>query len=349
MAARVYGPAMDALAGLLDGPRAHGAFLLRSVMDPPWSLRIRDEAPLTIVAVSRGSAWIVPAEGGPRRLEVGDVAVVRGPGHYTMADAPGTPPQVVIDPGQVCTTLDGVGVAESMGQGVRTWGTAVLGPDGIAGATGATVLVTGTYAGAGEVSRRLLDALPTLVVLIRDDWDCPVIPLLADEIAKDDPGQEAVLDRLLDVLLVAVLRAWFARPEGRAPAWYRAQSDPVAGRALRLLHARPAHPWTVAGLAAAVGVSRAALARRFTELVGESPIAYLTGWRLSLAADLLLDPDVTVSAVSRQVGYTSPFTFSTGFKRRFGVSPQAHRTRLTARPGAADPVSPATPVGRVAI
>src|SRR5262249_25169974 len=94
---------------------------------------------------------------------------------------------------------------------------------------------------------------------------------------------------------------------------------------LRLLHNNPAHPWTVAALAAEVGVSRAALARRFTELVGEPPMAFLTGWRLALAADLLLEPDATVGAVARPVGYTSPFTFSTAFKRRYGVSPQAHR------------------------
>ena len=84
---------MDALAGLLDGPRARGAFLLRSSMDPPWSLRIQDEAPLTLVAVVRGQAWIVPGVGEPVRLDRGDVAVIRGPDPYTVADDPATPPQ----------------------------------------------------------------------------------------------------------------------------------------------------------------------------------------------------------------------------------------------------------------
>jgi AraC-like DNA-binding protein len=81
----------------------------------------------------------------------------------------------------------------------------------------------------------------------------------------------------------------------------------------------------VASLAAEVGMSRAALARRFIDRVGEPPIAYLTGWRLALAADLLREPDATVGAVARRVGYTSPFTFSTAFKRHYGVSPQEHR------------------------
>ena len=96
---------MDAVAGLLDGPRARGAFLLRSTMDPPWSLRIQDEAPLTLVAVVRGEAWIVPDDGAPVRLAGGDVAIVCGPDHYTVADDPATAPQAVIHPGQRCTTL----------------------------------------------------------------------------------------------------------------------------------------------------------------------------------------------------------------------------------------------------
>jgi transcriptional regulator GlxA family with amidase domain len=113
-----------------------------------------------------------------------------------------------------------------------------------------------------------------------------LIDLLAEEAGRDGSGQEAFLDRLLDVLLIAVLRIWFDR-EGNAPPWWDAEHDPVVGAALRLIYNNPAHPWTVANLAAAVGSSRAVFARRFTELVGEPPIAFLTGWRLALAADLL--------------------------------------------------------------
>jgi AraC-like DNA-binding protein len=307
---------MDALAGLLDGPRARGAFLLRSSMDPPWSLRIQDEAPLTLVAVVRGRAWIVPGDGGAVCLDHGDVAVIRGPDPYTVADEPATPPQAVIHPGQRCTSPDGQELKQMAELGVRTWGNS---PDG------GTVMLTGTYQLDGEVSRRLLRALPAVLVLREGDWDCPLIPLLADEIVKDEPGQEAVLDRLLDLLLIAVLRAWFARPGTDAPRWYRAYGDPVVGRALRLLHHNPAHPWTVAELAAAANVSRAGLARRFTELVGEPPMAFLTSWRLALAADLLREPGATIGAVATQVGYGSPFALSTAFKRVRGVSPRQHR------------------------
>jgi AraC-like DNA-binding protein len=307
---------VDAVAGLLDGPRAHDAFLLRCVMAPPWSLQVEDEAPLAAIAQFTGESWIAPVDGEPVLLEPGDVALVRGPGHYLIADDPSTPPQAIIHPGNRCTTVAGEDLAERMGLGVRTWGNAPDGP---------TVLLVGCYELRGEISRRLLDTLPPLLVLRAADWDTPVLDLLSQEIVKDAPGQAAVLDRLLDLLVIAVLRAWFARPEAEAPAWYRAHADPVVGRALRLLENSPGSPWTVASLAAEAGLSRAALARRFNELVGEPPMTYLTQWRIALAADLLREPGATIGSVAQQVGYGSPFALSTAFKRVRGVSPQQHR------------------------
>ena len=103
-----------------------------------------------------------------------------------------------------------------------------------------------------------------------------------------------------------------------------------SGHALRLLHHNPAHPWTVAELARETGVSRAALARRFNDLVGEPPMAFLTSWRIALAADLLLEPGATVGSVAEQVGYGSPFALSTAFKRVRGISPQEHRAAARA-------------------
>ena len=216
-------------------------------------------------------------------------------------------------------------LAEAMDLGVRTWGNS---PDGSA------MMLTGTYHMRGEISQRLLDALPALLFLPKDAWDSPLIPLLRDEIVKDEPGQEIVVDRLLDLVLIAVLRTWFSRPGVQAPAWYRATGDPVVGRALRILYNNPAHPWTVAALAAETGVSRAALARRFTELVGEPPMAFLTSWRLALAADLLREPGTTVGAVARQVGYGSSFALSTAFKRVRGINPHDHRNAASAEESA---------------
>ena len=315
---------MDAIAGLLDGPRAREAFMLRALMNPPWSMRIRDEEPLTVVSMVRGNAWVIHDGAEPVPLAPGDVAVVLGPEPYTMADDPASEPDIIIHPGQRCETRDGRPLVQEMDLGVRSWGNS---------ADGETVMLVGSYHLDGEVSGRLLRALPKLLVLRDDEWDCPVIPLLATEIVKDDPGQEAVLDRLLDLLLIAVLRAWFARPDAAAPGWYRAHADPVVGRALRMLHHNPAQPWTVARLADEAGVSRATLARRFQELVGEPPMSFLTGWRIALAADLLREPGTTVGSVAEQVGYGTPFAFSTAFKRIRGISPQQYR--LAADPAVA--------------
>jgi len=308
--------AVDSVAGLLHGARAREAFLLRSVLEPPWAIRIQDQSPLTLVTVVRGSAWVLPESGANIRLGAGDVAVLRGPDPYTVADDPGTRPQVVIHPGQRCTTADGETPYTLTGLGVRTWGNH---PDG------QTVLLNGTYQLDSEISRRLLVALPALISLDADTLRNPLTGYLAEEVIRDEPGQEAVLDRLLDLLLVAVLRTWFARPEAAAPGWYLALSDPVVGPALRLLQSDSARSWTVAGLAAATGSSRAGLARRFKELIGEPPMTFLTNWRLTLAADLLREPGATVGSVARQVGYASPFAFSTAFKRVRGVSPAQHR------------------------
>lgn len=308
---------MDAIAGLLDGPRARRAFLLRCSLDPPWALRIEDEAPLSVVAVLRGQACFRPDHGEPITLSAGDVALVRGPDHYVFADEPTTTPQAIIHPDQRCTTPDGAEVAPMRSFGVRRFGNTF---------DGATELLTGTYNLEGEVSRRLLDALPRHVVLRRDEWHTPLLELLAEEMGRDDLGQDAVLDRLLDLLLVNAVRAYLARATDEAPGWFRAHGDPVVGQAVRLLQDDPARAWTLASLARETGVSRATLARRFTEVVGEPPMQFLTQWRLTLAADLILDPAETISSVAEKVGYASAYALSAAFKRVRGVRPGEHRS-----------------------
>lgn len=310
---------MDEFGGLLDGPRARGAFALRTVMTPPWSLRILAESPITVLAMVRGHAWVVPDGGEPIRLDVGDVAVTRAPDHYNVASDPSAAPDVVIHPGQRCCNLAGVSVEDQMMHGVRTWGND---PDG------STLMLVGAYESTSDISDRLLRSLPPVLSLSNDRWDSPLVALLCEEMAKESPGQAAVLDRLIDLLLIAVLRAWFTRPEAETPTWYRAQSDPVVSRALQAIHNRPAHPWTLDKLAAEVSVSRAALARQFQDVVGESPMKFLTSWRLALAADMLCEPEATVGTVADKLGYSTPFALSKAFKRVRGVSPQEHRSRV---------------------
>jgi AraC-like DNA-binding protein len=189
-------------------------------------------------------------------------------------------------------------------------------------------MLRGAYDLRGDVGRRLLDMLPPLAVVPAGARTQATLDLLATEIARDEPGQDAVLHRLLDLVLVLALRAWCARPEAALPAWHRALADPAIGDALRLLHENPARRWTVAALAAEVGMSRAAFAARFTSLVGQPPLTYLTDWRMTVGADLLHDTEATIATVAHAVGYEDAFAFSVAFKRARGISPSVWRRQV---------------------
>ena len=311
---------MDSLAALLDGPRARGAFMLRTAWNPPWSLRIEAESPATLLFVARGHLWVVPDNASPVRLDAGDVAITRAPDHYTVADTPDTAPDIIIHANQECRSLTGEPLDEVLSLGVRSWGNH---------SDGETVMMVGAYGSIGEVGDRLVQALPPVVSMRQGEWDSPLPTLLCDEVLRDEPGQTAVLDRLLDLLVISFLRAWFARPDADPPAWYAAQGDPIVGRALRLMQNNPSEPWTIAGIASETGVSRAVLARRFNELVGEPPMSFLTRWRIDLAADMLQRRNMTIGAVAHEVGYSSPYALSTAFKRERGISPSEHRQFVT--------------------
>lgn len=306
---------MDAIAGLLDGPRAHEAFLLHALFTAPWSIRVEDEAPLSVVVLLRGEAVFT---GTDRQVTLapGDVVLARGAQPYTLADSASTPDDIRILPGQACIDPLGHLVDQSKALGVRTWGNSL---------DGETAMLIGTYERATEVGARVLANLPAAVVLRHQD--SPFAELLSIEVSRDVPGQSAVLDRLLDLLLVSSLREVFSVQTEHAPRWYAARRDPVVGRAVELIHHNPAHPWSVASLADACGVSRATLARRFFESVGEPPMTFLTSWRLALAADLLADPDATIGSVATHVGYTNAFALSAAFKRLHGVAPTEYRRR----------------------
>ncbi|WP_094270999.1 AraC family transcriptional regulator [Rhodococcus sp. OK302] len=307
---------MDALSMMLSGSRAEGAFLLRSLLDPPWSLRIEDHAPVTVLAVLHGSAVVISDTGQTENLATGDVALLRGPDSYTVADHPDTPIHVIIDEMQNCTAVDGSPLEDMSVLGIRTWGNST---------NGQTVMLTGTYRLDSYVSRQILDSLAPVAVVRRSTETESMTTLLGQQISADGPGQEVLLDRLLDLVLISTVRTWFTKHPDHAPQWITAYEDPVIGHALRLMHNRPEHRWTVESLAHETGCSRAAFARRFTAQLGIGPVGYLTQWRLSVAANLLADPSRTVSSIAREVGYSSPFALTTAFTRHHGMSPRSFR------------------------
>lgn len=303
---------MDVFDDLIRGVRAHGSLFGSSTLSPPWALEFVDGAPLTLCTVLGGAGWIVPEHGPPEPLRARETVVVRGPATFTFVDEVGTRAAPVAC-GEFCATPERGGTRHRLG-----WA------DDDSG--GATTLIVGAYPVRGEISRRLLDALPVVLRADSGGTGDAVLDHLAAEVAVDAPGQQVVLDRLLDWMLVCTLREWFDRPGSGAPAWWSAQRDPVVGDALRLLHADPAAPWTVAALADRTGVSRSTLAKRFADLVGEPPLTYLTHWRMTLAADLLTERETaTVADVARAVGYADPFGFSAAFKRVRGTNPSEFR------------------------
>lgn len=308
---------MDVFSDLIRGVRANGSLFGSSTLSAPWALHFVDGAPLTLCTVLNGEGWIVPEYGQPERLRDRETIVVRGPGTFTFVDEVGTRAEPIAC-GEHCAVPEEGGTRHRLGWHDVGCG----GDDGGAGAT----LIVGAYPVRGEISRRLLDALPVVLRAEGGGTGDAVLDHLAAEAAVDTPGQQVVLDRLLDWMLVCTLREWFDRPGGERPAWWAAQRDPVVGDALRLLHAEPAAPWTVAALAERTGVSRSTLAKRFVDLVGEPPLTYLTRWRMTLAADLLVDQeDATVADVARTVGYSDPFGFSAAFKRVRGANPSDFR------------------------
>lgn len=313
---------MDPLARLLDGPRARRAFALRVVMDPDWSISVQDRAPLTVVAMMSGQAWL-EADDERFRLRQGDVAIVRGPDPYSVSDDPSRAPDAVIHPGQRCASPSGKDLHMSMNHGIRTWGNA---------ATGQTTMLIGTYATDAEIGAAVTTALPRVALVPVGTVSPSLLGFLEGEITSDAPGQGSTVDRLLDVLLVHSIRAWAALHPDAARGWLAGGTDPLIARALAFFHEAPAEAWSLESLARRLDVSRATLAARFRAGVGEPPMTYLANWRMLLASELLADPRLTTAQIAARVGYGSPFALSTAFKRRFGVSPTGYRDRTRPRP-----------------
>lgn len=304
--------AVDVLADLLGRSRASGALFARTDLHGVGGLRLPATAPLSLHVVDHGRLWL-DVDGRVSEAEQGDVLLVRTP----------TAVSVLAGEGEHAEALDvllaGPG-APPPGPGVRHL---VLPGDGER-----ATLLCGAYELAGSVCERLLVALPPVVHARAQGRLGRVVALLAEEVDADEPGRQTALDRLLDLLLVHVLREHFAR--NPAPPWYAAAADPVVGPALRALHADPARAWTVEALGRVAGLSRAAFARRFTQTVGEPPLSYLTGWRMALAQDALRRDGSTLASVAREVGYGSEFALSAAFRRHVGEAPGRWRERARA-------------------
>ena len=291
--------------------------MLRCAMTAPWSIEVADQAAVGLVVMVEGECLLQTPLREPVVLRRGDVAVVKGPRPYVLGDRSQTPVAVVVGPGQVCRPPDGATTATvEMNLALGSWGNA---PDG------ECIFLAAAYELPSQVRGRLLPSVPDLVVVSGDDRRDGLATLLEHELDRTRPGRSAMLDRLVDLLLISTLRDWFSRPDSHPPRWWTAQADPLVGPVLTLMHDHPAHGWTLHTLAERAGCSRATVSRRFSELMGQPPMTYLAEWRLTLAADLLRSGEDSVEQVAHAVGYANPFAFSSAFKRAFGRSPRSYR------------------------
>ncbi|MHA6618020.1 AraC family transcriptional regulator [Pseudonocardia sp. DLS-67] len=305
---------MDVLTDLLQRSRARGAAFSHSTARGEWGVRFPEAAQLAIHGILGGEAFTwTERPGEARRVLPGDVVLIRGPSPHHMGSTPVA--DLVPFAGHPAAAPPSGAVRMELGSG-----------DG-----DPTTFFCGAYRFEGDLCAGLLAGLPPLTVVrpLAGSSLRATLDVFAGELMAEGPGQQALLDSLLDVILVQSLREQLASDVDAAPGWFRGMADPGVGAALRAIHADPRREWTVAGLAAEAALSRATFARRFTHLLGLAPLGYVTDWRMALAREQLRAGDPSLAAVARALGYASEFSFAAAFKRHHGVAPG--RWRATAR------------------
>jgi AraC-like DNA-binding protein len=197
------------------------------------------------------------------------------------------------------------------------------------GGGGAPTTIIGGRFAFGTAVDPLLDLLPPLILIRANQGGSAALratlELLASETAAPAPGSPLVINRLADILFIHAIRAYIASNPSPKTRWLRALADPPIGSALKAMHEKLDHPWTVMELAFIAGMSRSTFAQHFKELVGQTPLEYLTRWRMYKAGRLLRDHDKKLFEVATSVGYESDGAFHKAFKRVLGVTPGEYR------------------------
>lgn len=301
---------VDLLAETLAVGGVRGTVGARIEANEPWGILWPGSAGAAFYAVASGTAWLELPSHPPRQLMPGDVVLLpNGPGH-TLRSAPDA--AVVL---QQCTEADD---ARARG-GVLRIGSGEM----------HTNILGASYDYDPAVSTQVLATLPDVVHLRANHSGSGLddtVRLLSRELTQPQIATEFVLNRLVDILLVQLLRVWLTeKPAEARGTWLGVLGDPLVSVALTKLHEDPAKPWTTDLLATELATSRSTLTRRFRESTGRTPGDYLTRWRMDLAAIRLRDTNDTVDTIARSVGYTSVFAFSRAFRRVRGEAPGQYR------------------------
>ncbi len=310
---------MDVLSNVLNVTAIASIVLGSRQFLSPWGLQIDGVDQSTVYIVRRGSCWLRYGNAEPIRLNAGDVALLaHGAAHSLsserdMRNLEPYPQAIARSHNSIVPSLHGK-------------------PDPNAEST---VLQSAGYRFSQEGAHPLLALLPPVIRIPAaqangDNELQTLLRLLTQEATHREVGTDLVLPRLIDTLFVYVLRTWLRdQPEGSA-GWLGALRDPQIRKALSLIHESPQVPWTVESLAQQAAMSRAAFAKRFMDLVGEPPLAYVTRWRMDLAAKMLRESREPVARIAGRVGYLSETAFAKAFRRRRKMPPGAYRYQRTA-------------------
>lgn len=313
---------MDVLSDVFAAVRFSGGVFLDAEFTAPWCVRSQvgpDDfdsqggLPAQLIAyhyVIDGQLLIRLDDAPALPVLAGEIVLLPRNDAHVLGSTVGLPPQVIDD--------------QIHPPGERT--PAVLRHGG----GGAPTHIICGYLGCDVPENLLLQALPPLLKLgVRDGaggaWLEDSFRHAATEFAANRSGSGAVLGKLAELLFIEGIRRYLAAlPEGQT-GWLAGLRDRLIGRALALMHSRVAHPWTTEELARAVGLSRSSFAERFTALIGQPPMRYLTHWRMQLAALRLREGGAATAQIAAAVGYESDAAFNRAFKRAFGTTPAAWR------------------------
>jgi AraC-like DNA-binding protein len=290
----------------------------------PFHRRLAQSEAAGFHVVLRGTCWVVAPGFEPAQLGPGDVVFFPRGSAHALIDKP---PVVSVDGGEETSSDIQVEQIELTEYGH------------VENASSADVLMLcGAYLIDRFCLHPLLDEMPAMLHFRAEagtQWQLrTTIELLGAELDRGQSGADAAVCALLDLMFLYILRTWLADncPHTHATGWSAALKDPRIAAALSGIHREPDKPWTVATLARAAGLSRAAFARRFSGLLGQAPAAYLTLWRMMVATRLMRDSDQSLAAIAVQVGYSSEYAFAHAFKRLHSISPGAYRRGLK-KPG----------------
>jgi AraC-like DNA-binding protein len=323
---------MDALSETLRVVRLVGAIFIQARFTAPWCYRspsadtaapiLEPGAERVVIfhLITEGECWVEMEGQAPELLRAGDVVLFPQGDAHCMTSQPGLEPA----------------------RGARLDAVLARRPRHLVyGGGGATTrLVCGYLACDARLARMLLAGLPPLVrVNVRGSnagaWLEASVRYALGEARSPRPGGAGVLAKLAEVLFIEVLRLYMNEQRAGRTGWLAGVGDRIVGATLNALHKRPAHSWTLEELARVAGTSRSVLAERFQNLVGSSPMQYLTQWRMMLAANLLCRSSVPLARIAEDVGYRTDTAFSRAFRREFGAPPAAWRRSQSTRPPAA--------------